>query len=258
MGFGKHEDANIRGKGLDFPLIIKDFNLIKWIGANAFRTSHYPYSEEMMDQADAQGIVVIDECPAVGLDRFNSELLKLHLAEITELIQRDKNRPSVVMWSVANEPHSTEASSEDYFRKVVQHTKKLDSIRPVTVALSADFNSDKIGQFLDVIMINRYYGWYSDIGHTEVIVKQLLYDVTSFHKKYLKPVMISEYGADTIAGLHIDPSYVFTEDYQVEFIIQYHKGFDLLYQKGFFVGELIWNFADFLTSQSKSLNSINL
>ncbi|XP_023221887.1 beta-glucuronidase-like [Centruroides sculpturatus] len=136
------------------------------------------------------------------------------------------------------------------FRKVVQHTKKLDSIRPVTVALSADFNSDKIGQFLDVIMINRYYGWYSDIGHTEVIVKQLLYDVTSFHKKYLKPVMISEYGADTIAGLHIDPSYVFTEDYQVEFIIQYHKGFDLLYQKGFFVGELIWNFADFLTSQS--------
>lgn len=57
----------IRGKGLDMPLILKDFNLIHWIGANSFRTSHYPYAEEIMDQADAQGIVVIDECPAVGL-----------------------------------------------------------------------------------------------------------------------------------------------------------------------------------------------
>ncbi|KAG0433491.1 hypothetical protein HPB47_019877 [Ixodes persulcatus] len=67
MGFGKHEDADIRGKGLDLALIVKDFNLIRWIGANSFRTSHYPYSEELMDQADAQGIAVIDESPAVAL-----------------------------------------------------------------------------------------------------------------------------------------------------------------------------------------------
>ncbi|KAI1293682.1 Beta-glucuronidase [Halotydeus destructor] len=66
-GFAKHEDTNIRGKGLDLPLIVKDINLIKWIGANSFRTSHYPYSEELMDEADKHGIVVIDECPAVGL-----------------------------------------------------------------------------------------------------------------------------------------------------------------------------------------------
>lgn len=250
MGFGKHEDANIRGKGLDLPLIIKDYNLIKWIGANSFRTSHYPYSEEMMDQADIQGVVVINECPAVGLNRFNSELLKIHLTEITELIQRDKNRPSVVMWSVANEPTSGVLAAEDYFRKIVQKTKILDPTRPVTAAINADCNSDKIGQFMDVIMVNRYFGWYSDIGHTEVIVKQLLYDFTNFHKKYLKPVMISEYGADTIPGLHMDPSFIFTEDYQTEFIVQYHKGFDLLYKKGFFIGELIWNFADFLTEQS--------
>ena len=57
----------IRGKGLDFALIARDFNMLKWLGANCFRTSHYPYAEEIMDQADQQGIVVIDECPAVGL-----------------------------------------------------------------------------------------------------------------------------------------------------------------------------------------------
>ncbi len=57
----------IRGKGLDYALLVKDFSLLKWLGANSFRTSHYPYAEEIMDMADQEGIMVIDECPAVGL-----------------------------------------------------------------------------------------------------------------------------------------------------------------------------------------------
>jgi len=56
----------IRGKGLDWALIVKDFNLLRWLGANSFRTSHYPYAEEIMDLCDTYGIVVIDECPGVG------------------------------------------------------------------------------------------------------------------------------------------------------------------------------------------------
>lgn len=67
-GFGRHEDADIRGKGLDFPTIVRDHNLIKWIGANAYRTSHYPYAEEIMDLADEMGIMIIDECPAVNIE----------------------------------------------------------------------------------------------------------------------------------------------------------------------------------------------
>lgn len=59
--------SQIRGKGLDWPLVVKDFNLLRWLGANSFRTSHYPYAEEIMDLCDAYGIVVIDECPGVGI-----------------------------------------------------------------------------------------------------------------------------------------------------------------------------------------------
>ena len=59
----------IRGKGLDFALIARDFNMLKWLGVNCFRTSHYPYAEEIMDQADQQGIVVIDESPGVGIGK---------------------------------------------------------------------------------------------------------------------------------------------------------------------------------------------
>jgi len=69
-GFGRHEDADIRGKGLDLPIAIKDAGLLKWTGANSFRTSHYPYSEEAMDLADSLGLIVIDECPAVALSGF--------------------------------------------------------------------------------------------------------------------------------------------------------------------------------------------
>ena len=58
----------IRGKGLDLPLIARDYNLLKWVGANAYRTSHYPYAEEIMDMADQYGIMIIDECPAVDLE----------------------------------------------------------------------------------------------------------------------------------------------------------------------------------------------
>ena len=59
--------VQIRGKGLDYPLIARDFAMLKWLGVNCFRTSHYPYAEEIMDQADRQGVVVIDECPGVGI-----------------------------------------------------------------------------------------------------------------------------------------------------------------------------------------------
>lgn len=85
---GKHEDSDIRGKGLDNALNVKDVNLIKWLGANSFRTSHYPYSEELMDLADELGIAVINEVPAVGLKHFSSNVLELHKRFITELVRR--------------------------------------------------------------------------------------------------------------------------------------------------------------------------
>ena len=67
-GFGKHEDTPVRGKGHDDAFMVHDFELLEWIGANSFRTSHYPYAEEVLEYADRHGIVVIDETAAVGLN----------------------------------------------------------------------------------------------------------------------------------------------------------------------------------------------
>ena len=80
---------------------------MQWAGANSFRTSHYPYAEEVLDFADRHGIVVISECPGVNLEGFSNNLLQKHLGVMDELVSRDKNHPSVVMWSIANEARSS-------------------------------------------------------------------------------------------------------------------------------------------------------
>ncbi|KAK2141385.1 hypothetical protein LSH36_1110g00041 [Paralvinella palmiformis] len=250
--YGYLYTLKIRGKGLDFPLIARDFNMLKWLGANCFRTSHYPYAEEIMDQADEQGIVVIDESPAVGLKmkvNFCKKNLEYHTRVMTELVSRDKNRPSVIAWSVANEPKSDTDYAADYFQHVINYTKGIDPTRPVTFVSSSDYDKDQVAKYTDFQCINRYYGWYQDTGHTETIATHLSYDLDHWYKVLQKPIMVTEYGADTVPGLHAEPSFVFTEDYQVEFLKQYHAVFDK-YRTRFLVGEMVWNFADFMTDQS--------
>ena len=248
-GFGRHEDSNIRGKGLDLPLFARDYNLIKWMGANSYRTSHYPYADELMDFADRNGIVIIDECPGVALDHFDDRLLKNHLQVMTELVQRDKNHPSVVMWSVGNEPKSYRNQSGEYFRQVADHTRDLDPSRPVTLVCNAQWDQDHASQHFDVIAINRYFAWYSDTGHTELIMDKLYTDLANWRHARGKPVMLTEYGADTVAGLHMEPAMVFTEEYQVQLMKETFKAFDKARSEGWFIGEHIWNFADFMTKQ---------
>ncbi|CAD5120828.1 DgyrCDS9382 [Dimorphilus gyrociliatus] len=255
-GVAKHEDSDIRGKGLDYPLIARDFNMLNWLGANCFRTSHYPYAEEIMDQADAQGVVVFDESPGVGISKTNMgpENLKHHLDVMKELVRRDKNRPSVIIWSVANEPQSNYDEARDYFKSVIDFTRKLDPTRPISFADAQNYDTCKAAQFVDIIFVNRYYSWYSDMGHTEVVAYQLPENLNGWHNKFKKPVIITEYGADTISGLHTEPANPFSEEYQAKMLESYHKVFDDL-KKKFLVGEMVWNFADFMTDYA--VNRVN-
>ncbi|XP_068633004.1 beta-glucuronidase [Battus philenor] len=249
-GFGMHEDSDLRGKGWDPVLWVKNFNLIRWVGANAFRTSHYPYAEEIYQLADEQGIMIIDECPGVDTDVFSDALLAKHKQSLTELIRRDKNHPSVVMWSVSNEPRSANRLADAYFGEVVRHVKSMDLSRPVTIAIAQSYVADKSAQYLDVISFNRYNGWYHATGSLTTIANNVVDEATAWHLKHNKPVIMTEYGADTIAGLHLIPEYVWSEEYQVALMSEHFKAFDRLRQAGFFVGEFIWNFADFKTAQT--------
>ncbi len=246
-GFGRHEDFPITGRGLVPAVIIKDYSLMSWIGANSFRTSHYPYSEQMMDLADRLGFLVIDEIPAVGLT-FRKDVIdrQLELCDqyIEELIKRDKNHPSVIMWSLANEPHNSLKSGE-FFRKLYDKTKVLDNTRPVTIVNMMGVK-DKAFEFCDVLCINRYYGWYLQPGNIEEACEILSKEMDKLYEKHRKPIILSEFGADTIPGWHSQPPEMFSEEYQAEFIKKY---IEVCRGKSYVVGEHVWNMCDFKTSQ---------
>ncbi|GGV42490.1 beta-glucuronidase [Actinomadura cremea] len=265
-GFGKHEDTPVRGKGHDNAYLVHDFQLLDWVGANSFRTSHYPYAEEVMEFADRHGIVVIDETAAVGLNllvqsglqgasarrTFSPENIgdatqAAHAQHIRELIARDKNHPSVVMWSIANEPASNEEGAREYFEPLVELTRKLDPTRPLTytAVLFANHDNDLIADLFDVISVNRYYGWYVTIGDLQTAEAYLELDLTGWAQKFGKPIMLGEYGADTQSGLHSVWDTPWTEEYQSALLEMHHRVFDKIEA---FVGEHVWNFADFQTA----------
>ena len=267
-GFGKHEDSHVNGRGFNEALNVKDFNLMKWIGANSFRTAHYPYSEEIMRLADREGIVIIDETPAVGLhlnfmatgglfgggvkrDTWKEIGTKeAHEQILRELVERDKNHPSVVMWSVANEPDSDSEGAKEYFEPLIKLTKELDpQKRPVTVVTYLMSTPDrcKVGDIVDVLCLNRYYGWYVAGGDLKEAKRMLQEELNGWEERCPnKPIMFTEYGADTVAGMHDTVPVMFTEEYQVEYYKANHEVVDKCKN---FVGEQVWNFADFATSQ---------
>ncbi|MGO2094927.1 MULTISPECIES: beta-glucuronidase [Mammaliicoccus] len=263
-GFGKHEDTYYHGRGLNEVSNIQDLNLMKWIGANSFRTSHYPYSEEMMRLADEQGVVVIDETTAVGVHLNFSAALdgsqntdtweKIRTKEdheqvIEELITRDKNLACVVMWSIANEPDSASLGAKEYFEPLVNLAKELDpQNRPCTIVTLLNSLPDvcQVQDLVDVICLNRYYGWYIQSGDLEAAKEALRQELDGWLEKQPdKPIMFTEYGADTVVGLHAIDDIMFTEEYQVKY---YEANHEIIDQCPNFVGEQVWNFADFETS----------
>ena len=271
-GFGKHEDSDIVGRGFNIGVMKRDFELMKWIGANSFRTSHYPYDEEIYRMADREGFLIIDEVPAVGLfeslvnfldagtgkgaKSFFSKpttpvLLKSHLRAVEEMIARDKNHPSVIAWSLLNEPESTDENSVPYFKEVFEKAHEVDpQKRPRTFAMESNSSTTrcKCHHFSDFISLNRYYGWYIlggyEISEAEIKFRKEMDDWAALNLN--KPFIFSEYGVDTMPSEHKLPSVMWSQEYQCEVLNMLHSVFD---SYDFVKGEQIWNFADFQTTE---------
>ena len=271
-GFGKHEDSDIVGRGFNIGVMKRDFELMKWIGANSFRTSHYPYDEEIYRMADREGFLIIDEVPAVGLfeslaNFFDAgtgkgaksffskptipQLLEAHMRALEEMIVRDKNHPSVIAWSLLNEPESTDANSLPYFTALFEKAHELDKQkRPRTFAMEVNSSPTKCHcyKLCDFIALNRYYGWYI-LGGNEIdeAEKKFRAEMDEWKALHLgKPFIFSEYGADTLPSEHKLPSVMWSQEYQVEMLEMLHRVFD---SYDFVKGEQVWAFADFQTTE---------
>ena len=255
-GFVKHEDFTIVGKANISAVNIRDYACMDWIGANSFRTSHYPYAEEMYDLADKLGYLVIDEVPAVGMnfwnniavfcdERVNKKTLEVHKAQVKEMINRDKNHPCIISYSLANEATTWEDNSRPYFEELVNYTRTLTN-KPLTIVENNSAHGSRVAALFDIIGVNKYNGWYIEHGNLACIHEGLKRELTQWYEVYKKPLIVTEFGADTIEGNHYLPSETFSEEFQVEFLDEFCKVFDEL---PFVCGEHVWNFADFKTKE---------
>jgi beta-glucuronidase len=250
-GFGKHEDFHIIGKGHLDALLVRDFEVLKWVNANSFRTSHYPYDEAWLNYADSEGILVIDETPFVGLNTrmYTEEILGRAKGIIRDLIRRDNHHPSVVMWSLANEPNTDigDPTPVRFFKELVEFARAQDPSRPITYVAHREPEYNEALKYYDVVCVNKYYGWYIGPGLIEETLPELGKCLQRFRDAFGKPVILAEFGADAIEGFHRMPSELFTEEYQSEII---EKQYQIARSFPWCIGAHVWAFADFKTAQS--------
>jgi beta-glucuronidase len=248
-GFGRHEDFPVLGRGANAAVASRDLHLMRDLGANSFRTAHYPHDEETLDLADRLGLLVIAETPSValffapeGLDR-RRELSRRY---VEELVARDRNHASVIVWSVANEPHSQNAVAAAALTELCDLARTLDPTRPVTYA--SDQPNDPGLDAVDFLCLNRYPGWYQLPGEIERGVAALAVDLDAAHARHRKPIVLTEFGADAMPGAHADPPAMWSEEYQAELI---GRVLDVADERPFVGGAHVWTFADFATAQAE-------
>jgi beta-glucuronidase len=231
-GISIHEESPING-GRGHSL--KDAKqLLQWakeLGCNYVRLAHYPHSEHMVRLADKMGILVWEENPVYWtIDWENKQTYVNAENQLSEVINRDKNRASVIIWSMANETPTSPARNT-FLTKLANFTRAKDSTRLISAALEQSDYQDKkfvrtindpFANVVDILSFNQYIGWYD--GLPEKCSK------ISWKIEQNKPVLISEFGAGAKYGLHGDKSARWTEEFQEEVYLETLKMIDKIDQ----------------------------
>ncbi len=255
-GFGKHEDFMASGRAYNPAVMIKDYDLLRWIGANSFRTSHYPYAEEVIDVADSLGLLVIGETPMVSLNErlYDDRTRRKATSLVERMVRRDRNHPSVIMWSVANEPNIESEAGNEFFKHLMDVARRVDGTRPVTYVAHREPEDNAPLAHADVVCINKYYGWYEHPGDLVRGAQALDDCLERYHRRFGKPIILAEFGADAVAGTHAEPPVMFSEEFQSEML---ESQLRVLQRKEYVAGAHVWAFADFRTAMSISRVVVN-
>lgn len=217
-GVSLHEENPLRGAR---AYSTEDARLLlgwaKELNCNFVRLAHYPHNEHMARVADELGLMLWEEVPVYWTIQWeNPETLLNAQAQLTDLIVRDRNRASVIVWSVANETPISESRTR-FLKALVGTARALDDTRLVSAAMEiradpADMNhrivDDPFGEFTDLLSFNEYIGWYD--GLPDKLSR------TTWTLAYHKPVVISEFGGDALQGFHADKLTRFSEEYQAD------------------------------------------
>ncbi len=249
-GISLHEERPVPGGGrtLRAPDIAAIFSQAKALGCNFLRLAHYPHNEAMARAADRLGLLLWEETPVYWRVRFGDRATLANCRQqMEELVRRDYNRASVIIWSVGNETPNNRARDR-FFSELARTVRRIDSTRLVGAAFFVEHgpgnrgNTDRRGVYapiareLDVVGINEYFGWYSTRKAAEW--KAIRWEVKSFDC----PVIFSELGGGAKIGLHGRPGDLWTEEHQAEI---YRRQIRMIRGLDFCAGLSPWILFDF-------------
>ncbi|MDR0464985.1 MAG: hypothetical protein LBG94_07725 [Treponema sp.] len=237
-GICVHEDHFALGKTTNEEIIRKTIRDLKEMNGNYFRLAHYPHDGRFARIADEEGVLLWKEVPvywAVAFDNQNT--YKDAENQLSELILRDRNRASVIIWSVGNENDDTDSRLE-FMSKLAKKAKELDDSRLVSAACLINHEKlmieDRLSEFLDVIGINEYYGWYDpDFDKLPKILN---------NSNPEKPVLVCEFGGDARLGQRGSADDLWTEDKQKKL---YEQQIETFKKCPFIAGTTPWILYDF-------------
>ncbi|MTI38163.1 glycoside hydrolase family 2 protein [Fulvivirga lutimaris] len=231
-GISIHEESPSRhGRGYSKEDAKQLLQWAKELGCNYVRLAHYPHNEHMVRLADQMGILVWEENPVYWTISWDNESTYENAEnQLSELITRDKNRASVIIWSMANETPTSEARNS-FLNKLAKFTRAKDPTRLISAALEqSSYNGsntirtihDPFAETVDILSFNQYIGWYDGLPEKCSAISWKI-DIN-------KPVIISEFGAGAKYGLHGDKEERWTEEYQEDLYLQTLKMLDQIDQ----------------------------
>jgi len=243
-GISIHEENGIRGgRAYSREDAVMLLGWAKELGCNFVRLAHYPHNENMARVADELGIMVWSEVPVYWTIQWkNPDTYNNAHNQLTDMITRDKNRASVIIWSMANEtPVSTDRT--EFLKSMIKTTRQMDPVRLVSAALERHTKAgsvntqvieDPLQEYVDIIAFNQYIGWYDGLPEK--------CKTAEFEIKYDKPVMVSEFGGDALQGNHGSKDARWTEEFQEDLYVETLKMLDKIPQLR---GITPWILADF-------------
>jgi beta-glucuronidase len=243
-GISLHEENPLRGGRAysreDARLLLR---WAKELGCNFVRLAHYPHSEHVARAADEMGVLLWEEVPVYWTIQWdNPDTLANAKAQLTELIERDRNRASVIVWSVANETPVSEPRTR-FLKALVETARSLDATRLVSAAMEPHTDrqdpdhrivDDPLGAYTDILSFNQYIGWYDGLPDKLQRIRWTI--------GYEKPVIVSEFGADALHGFHADRLTRFSEEYQEDL---YRQTLAMLQKVPHWRGVTPWILVDF-------------
>jgi beta-glucuronidase len=251
-GVNRHEDHPDWGFAFPVKLMKKDINIIKNLGCNAIRGSHYPNSEAFLDYMDQEGLLFWEEIPMWG---FPESVLKNPLVKerglkmLEEMIERDYHHPCIIIWGLHNEIATHTEAGYNITKAFAEKVRSMDNSRLITYA-SYHPMDDVCFTLVDIISINQYFGWY--YGEIETWAGFLEDFKSRLKGQGLedKPIIVSEFGAAALYGEDTFECIKWSENYQEKLLNHTLK---LFHDDPDIIGCYIWQYCDIRTAKEVGL-----